>query len=118
MSVQDKPLSIHFNADSVTIEGITYANDMFRQFGGLMPVNTPFRLVGRSTGITTGTIDVVYLEDHEKELAKIKKLAWAVIEEEMSGVRVHPCDEHSEEVKARGMQPVYQALYEAIKNGH
>lgn len=49
------------------------------------------------------------------EIERLKSLARAVIEEQMSHVRVHPCDEHSEDIKARQMIQVYQDLYEAIK---
>lgn len=66
MQADNKPLSIHFNADSVTIEGITYSNDMFRQFGGLMPLNQTFRLVQRSTGISSGSITVEYVDQEKK----------------------------------------------------
>lgn len=53
----------------------------------------------------------------EEDYQKLHAAALKVVEEEMSGVRVHPCDEHSEEVKARGMQPIYRELYEILKNG-
>ena len=49
------------------------------------------------------------------EIENLKVLARAVIEEQMSHVRVHPCDEHSEDIKARGMPQVYRDLYEALK---
>lgn len=49
------------------------------------------------------------------EIERLKSLARAVIEEQMSHVRVHPCDEHSEDIKARQMPQVYQDLYGALK---
>lgn len=58
---QDEPLSIKFGVKSVTIEGITYANDIFRQIGGLLPLYKTFRLVSRSTGIDTGTVTIEHL---------------------------------------------------------
>lgn len=51
----------------------------------------------------------------QAQIARIKILARAVIEEQMSHVNVHPCDEHSEDIKARGMPQVYRDLYEALK---
>lgn len=49
------------------------------------------------------------------EIERLKSLSRAVVEEQMSHVRVHPCDEHSEDIKARQMPQVYQDLYEALK---
>lgn len=49
------------------------------------------------------------------EIERLKTLARAAIEEQMSHARVHPCDEHSEDIKARQMPQVYQDLYEALK---
>jgi hypothetical protein len=63
--MNDKPLSVVFGQDCMTIEGITYSNDMFRQFGGLMPINQTFRLVQRSTGINSGSITVEYVNEPE-----------------------------------------------------
>lgn len=49
------------------------------------------------------------------QVDNLKRLARAVVEERMTHVNVHPCDEHSEDIKARGMPEIYRELYEALK---
>jgi len=39
----------------------------------------------------------------------------AVLEDALSRVEVHPCDEHNLEVKVKGLLPEYQALFTARK---
>lgn len=39
--------------DIITIEGIKYAGSLFRDFGGLLPVGKPFRIVRREPDGTT-----------------------------------------------------------------
>lgn len=48
------------------------------------------------------------------QLARLRKRAWAVMQEALDGARVHPCDEHSEEVKARTLLPEWQSLYRSL----
>lgn len=44
----------HFpERDEVQIAGISYAGDLFRQFGGVMPVGSSFRLLKRENKVLT-----------------------------------------------------------------
>lgn len=38
-------------SDILTIEGIRYAGELFRQFGKVMPLNTPLKLLSRDNGV-------------------------------------------------------------------
>lgn len=50
-----EPLSFEYdeNNDFFTIEGIKYSGCLFRQLGGIMPVDTTFKLVKREDGMLT-----------------------------------------------------------------
>lgn len=48
------------------------------------------------------------------QLDRLKKRAWAVMQEALDSAEVHPCDEHSEDVKAKTLAPVYQDLYASL----
>jgi hypothetical protein len=48
------------------------------------------------------------------QLERLQKRAWAVMQEALDSAEVHPCDEHSEDVKARTLAPVYQDLYASL----
>ncbi|UIS24650.1 hypothetical protein S21ZY_088 [Pseudomonas phage ZY21] len=48
------------------------------------------------------------------KLMALQEAVKAVLDEELSGVSVHPCDEHSEDVKARGLPPIMRRLYEVF----
>lgn len=59
-----KQLQIHYDGrdgvDVVTIEGMKYSADLFRQLGGLMPSGQAFRLVRREED---GTIWLEKIEE-------------------------------------------------------
>lgn len=48
--------------------------------------------------------------------AKLSERAWRVIQDQIDGAHVHPCDEHSEEVKVRTLAPIYQELYATLSH--
>lgn len=48
------------------------------------------------------------------QLVKLRKRSWAVMQEALDGARVHPCDEHSEDVKARTLAEPFQKLYATL----
>ena len=48
------------------------------------------------------------------KLMALQEAVKAVLDEELSGVSVHPCDEHSEDIKARGLPPIMQRLYKVF----
>lgn len=49
-----------------------------------------------------------------KQLERLKTRAWAVMQGALDGASVHPCDEHSEEVKVRTLAQAYQDLYASL----
>lgn len=49
------------------------------------------------------------------QIEHIKRLAMVVIQDRMTHVLVHPCDEYNEEVKVRALPQHLQDLYEAVK---
>lgn len=53
----------------------------------------------------------------EKELKDLKVCATNVLQEALSNVTVHPCDEHSEEIKVKELPLCYQKLYKLLTNG-
>lgn len=48
------------------------------------------------------------------KLMALQEAVQAVLREELDGVRVHPCDENDDKVKARGLPPLMQRLYEVF----
>jgi hypothetical protein len=48
------------------------------------------------------------------QLERLQKRAWAVMQEALDSAEVHPCDAHSEDVKAKTLAPVYQDLYASL----
>lgn len=49
------------------------------------------------------------------QIEHIKRLAMVVIQDRMTHVLVHPCDEYNDEAKARALPQDLQDLYEAVK---
>lgn len=50
---EDLKFSYDTDGDVITIEGIHYSGEVFRQLGGLLPAGEIFKLVKRSDGILT-----------------------------------------------------------------
>lgn len=52
-TLQRTGLAIDYDgvSDIVTIEGIRYAGELFRQFGSVMPLNTPLKIIERTDGV-------------------------------------------------------------------
>jgi len=48
-------IGIEYDAltDTLTIEGVKYSGELFRQFAQAMPIGTPFRIVKRENGEVT-----------------------------------------------------------------
>lgn len=56
VAVKNAPLEFSYSGvatDILTIEGIKYAGEMFRQLGGMLPIHSMFELVAREDGVLT-----------------------------------------------------------------
>jgi len=62
------------------------------------------------------TIDQLSLENERlcSSLKALEVAARAAMEEAIDGAVVHPCDEHSEDAKAKTLAPAFQDLYRVI----
>jgi hypothetical protein len=53
MDIEKLKIAHNQAADVLEIEGIRYAGEIFRQFGGLLPVGRYFKLTAREDGVLT-----------------------------------------------------------------
>ena len=51
--ILSQEVSIDDFFDAITICGVRYSGDLFRQLGGLLPIGKKFRLIDRKNGVIT-----------------------------------------------------------------